>query len=67
MLILNYSAKLVQTERNAKQKTKFFVCITEVQPHLAISPNININKSHRDTAFLLFFVSLYLCVVFIYE
>ena len=27
-------ANLVQTERNTKQKTKFFVCIPEVPPKL---------------------------------
>ena len=28
----SWSAKIVQTERNAKQNTKFLFCIAEVQP-----------------------------------
>ena len=48
MLILNYSAKLVQTERNAKQKTKFFVCITEVQPHLAIYGKMQTERNAKQ-------------------
>ena len=46
--------KLVKTERNAKQKTKFFVSIAEVHPNFGEAKVQTERKTKQTTKFLFF-------------